>query len=124
MRPYVEIRGFEEIVLEESFVLGIEAVPASVALKMEFVLTPRHAEYHVPKPGERECFRSGQMTFVDVTSLHWDQQGKRPARDSTGTIDYGHIDVFGWEPHLFHLEGDWGRMRISADTVTIDLDPT
>ena len=55
MRPYTELPALDEIVLEESFVLGVTAEPGAVTFEMDFVLTPRHPDYVPPPPHETEC---------------------------------------------------------------------
>jgi hypothetical protein len=39
MQPYTDLDGLQDIVLEESYVLGITATPGSVVFTMDFVLT-------------------------------------------------------------------------------------
>jgi hypothetical protein len=117
MRGYTDLPGLAEVVLEESFVLGIEARPGVVVFEIDFVLTPRHPDYAPPSSSERECFRPGTLRFVDVRRLVWDEQGRRPATDASGEIDYGHIDSFEWDDGRFVLEGDWGRADVAADRV-------
>ena len=122
MHSYQRLSGLEEILLEETFVLDIEARPGQVGFLVEFVLTPRHPRYTRPRPGEVFCFRRGQLSFKDVSECYWLEQGLRPARDSSGEFDYGNIDSFEWEDNQFVLEGDWGTMRLNAERVRIEID--
>jgi len=122
MRPYVELPGFEELVLEESYVLGIEAVPGAVTFAVDFVLTPGHPAYAPPPEDENESYRRGTMRFTGVKRLEWSGQGAPPATDATGEADYGHIDDLQWDDNRFELEGDWGRMVLEAERVTPSLD--
>jgi len=92
MRPDVDLPGLDEIVLEESFVLGIRAEPGVVIFKMEYALTEKHPAYAPPPPSERECLRRGVLRFVAVETLVWDKQGAPVATDASGEPDYGHID--------------------------------
>jgi hypothetical protein len=48
MRPYVELPGLEEIVLEESFVLGVIAEPGKLSFDVDFVLAKGHPAYAPP----------------------------------------------------------------------------
>ena len=121
MRPYTELPGLGEVVLEESFVLGIRAEPGSVTFDLEFVLTPRHSDYVPPPSSERECFWSGTLRLTGVRRLTWDAQGAPPAIDAAGESDFGHIDAFEWEENTFLLEGDWGRLEAQADETEITL---
>ena len=48
MKPYTEIDGLEDIVLEESYVLGLTATPGQLFFKVDFVLTTDHPLYQPP----------------------------------------------------------------------------
>jgi len=121
VKPYTEMLGLSDLVLEESFVLGITASPAQVVLDVEFVLTTSHPAYAPPPPDENESYRRGQIRFIAVRRLIWDLQGATPAADATGEIDYGHIDDFRWDGETFELEGDWGQLRIEAGSVEVEV---
>ncbi|MDX6261456.1 MAG: hypothetical protein QOH84_3144 [Kribbellaceae bacterium] len=121
MKPYTEIPGFENVYLEESYVLGVEAQPGVVRFELEVVLTPQHPEYTAPPPGTFECYVRGTLEFGGVTELEWVEQGSPAATDASGEVDYGHIDSMSWDGRAFELDGDWGSMRISADTAMITL---
>lgn len=121
MKPYTSIPGFTELILEESFVLGISALPTRVTIDVEFALTPDHPAYVPPPPDENEAYRRGQILFSGVRRPVWADQGVRPATDATGEIDYGHIDDLRWDGEIFELEGDWGRMTLEARSVQVDV---
>lgn len=114
VRPYTDLPGFEAVVLEESYVLAIQASPGEVTFEVELALTAEHRSYVPPRPDETECFRRGQIRFIGVRQLVWRDQGAPPAVDSSGDIDFGHIDSLEWDNHTFVLAGDWGRMELSA----------
>jgi hypothetical protein len=40
VKPYTELDGFENVYLEESYVLAIEARPGTVSFELEVVSTP------------------------------------------------------------------------------------
>jgi hypothetical protein len=115
----MDISGLDEIVLEESYVLGIEVMPGRMLLRVDFVLTVGHALYRPPASPALECTRRGEIFFHGVTSLDWSGQGAVPARDRTGELDYGHIDSFEWKPRYYQLEGDWGFMRVHCGEVEV-----
>jgi hypothetical protein len=121
MRPYTELRDLDEVVLEESYVLGIRAEPAALTLDVDFVLTPKHPEYVSPPPSETECFRRGTLRFAGVQRLTWAKQGTPPAVDASGEQDFGHIDSLEWEEGRFVLSGDWGRLDVEAEGVHVSL---
>lgn len=121
-RSYEEIAGLAEILLEESYVLDIEAHPSRVDFRVEFVLTPGHPDYRQPSPDEAYCARHGWLRFSGVTRCLWSDQGAPPARDATGEIDFGNIDSLEWDQTQYSLEGDWGRMELTAEQVDVELD--
>lgn len=121
VKPYTDIASFRDIVLEESFVLGISATPSCVTVDVEFALTPDHPAYAPPPPDENEAYRRGQIRFVGVRRLVWEDQGLAPATDATGEADYGHVDDLRWDDETFELEGEWGRMSLEADGVEVDV---
>jgi hypothetical protein len=121
VRPYTELAGFADVVLEESYVLSICATPGKFEITVELVLTPDHPAYAVPPADENECYRRGTIRFSAVKRLVWDDQGARPATDATGQVDFGHIDVFGWDAERFELRGDFGAVDLVAGGVTVGL---
>jgi hypothetical protein len=121
MQSYTELPGLAEIVLEESYVLGIRIEPGTVSFDMDFVLSSHHPRYTPPPPDERDSFRRGTLRLLGVRRLRWDGQGAPPALDASGEIDFGHIDSFEWEDDTFVLEGDWGRLEANASEVAASL---
>jgi hypothetical protein len=121
VKPYTHLAGFGALVLEESYVLGIQATPSAVTFDVDFVLTPEHPAHAPPPPNETECFRVGRIRFVGVHRLVWDHQGAPPATDASGEVDFGHIDSFDWEENTFRLEGDWGRIELIATQIRVEI---
>ena len=119
---YDEIPSLAAILLEESYVLDIEAHPASVQFSVDFVLTPEHPEYCPPGADESYCCRRGWLRFSGVTRCLWANQGAPPARDATGEVDYGNIDSFAWDTASYLLEGDWGHMELIAERLEVHLE--
>ncbi|MGW7202903.1 hypothetical protein [Streptomyces sp. NPDC054837] len=83
---YPSFPGFENVCLEDSYVLGITVQPAVLLLRLDLLL-PGHPQYRAPLPGERACFRQATVTFSSVRDLHWTGQGViKPAVDASGTV--------------------------------------
>ena len=120
-RPYVDLPLLSTILLEESYVLDIEARPASIRFRVDFALTPEHPEYVRPSANEVHCTRRGWMRFSGVTTTSWSGQGVPPARDATGEVDYGNIDSFTFDGSTYTLEGDWGHLVVVADRISVDF---
>jgi hypothetical protein len=115
VRPYTDLPQLAEIVLEESYVLGIRAEPGAVSFDMDFALTARHPDYAAPPPSETECFRRGTLRLLGVRRLSWVDQGLPPAVDASGEKDWGHIDSFEWEDGRFVLAGGFGSLDADAE---------
>jgi hypothetical protein len=123
VRAYAELPELADIVLEESYVLGVTALPGQVTFDMEFVLTPDHPSHVPPPPSESECFRRGTLRLFGVRRLTWDDQGRPPATDATGERDFGHVDSFEWDHQRYVLSGDWGRIDAEVEGAEITLAP-
>lgn len=121
VNAYVGIPGFENLYLEDSWVLGIAATPGRLEFRLDLVLTQDHPLYHEPLPNEVYCHARGSIAFVDVDELTWSHQGARPATDATGEVDFGNIDSFTWIPGRYELDGDWGDLVIKAHGVEVTL---
>jgi hypothetical protein len=121
MRSYAELPGFAGFLLEESYVLDIEAHPARIRFVLDLVLTVDHPQYADPAEGEQCCYRRGELLFEGVTRFVWGDQGRPPAHDANGETDFGHIDTFEWDEAGFLLDGGWGRLEILADRVNVTV---
>ncbi len=117
MTAYTSHPQLSGFLLEESYVLDIQAGPSSVRFALDLVLTPEHPEYSDPASGEQYCYRRGRIEFLGVRRLRWTAQGAPPARDVSGELDYGNIDFFSYSDSGYELEGSWGRMELQADAV-------
>lgn len=122
MNEYWTISELKYIDLSESYVLDVTTHPALVEFRMEYFLLPEHAEYLTPGPDEYFHPRKGWLRFQQVSELEWKQQGAPPARDASGSYDYGNIDSLLWSGSEYRLEGSWGQMRILAKRLEVSLD--
>jgi hypothetical protein len=75
MRSYEALNGLAEIVLEESYVLGVAGQPGELTFEVDFALTQEHSAYAPPPPSETECFRRDTLHFVGVERLLSEGQG-------------------------------------------------
>lgn len=119
---YTEIAALQEVFLEESWVLGIEARPGSLIFRLDMVLTVRHPMYHSPASGEQFCYRTGVLAFLGVSSLMWSNQGAPPARDAIGQLDYDNIDHMDFEGDRYRLDGSWGEIEVVAEGLAVSFD--
>lgn len=107
---------------ENSYILRIVAVPARLDIECDFALTPEHPQYAEPRPGEAYCYRRGTLSFLRVADLKWSDQGKPPAIDANGEIDYGEFDEVTLVPDGIVVTGDFGRIVVRADDVRLEYD--
>ena len=96
-RTYREWPGFENVYLEDSFVLRIDEAAERVAFDLLLVLLPGSPYYAPPLPGEALFFRSATLEFSQVTRLTWLTRSK---------------NVFTDAPGEYYAEGDWGAVEI------------
>lgn len=123
MTAYTSLPQLSGFLLEESYVLDIEARPSFVRFVLDLVLTPEHPQFADPVPGEQYCFRRGHIEFLGVRRLLWTAQGAPPARDASGELDYGNIDLLNASDIGYELEGSWGRIELQAQEVRAVLEP-
>lgn len=121
MTNYWELRGFEHLYLEDSWVLSIEATENSLAFDMDLVLRESHPNYRPPRAGEQYCYRRGFVTFTGVTTLTWTGQGGPPATDANGEQDLGSIDEFEIADNRYTMSGDFGRIQLIAQLPTVEF---
>ena len=104
------------VFLEDSFVLDIEQSPGKFAFHLEAVLTPDHPLYHDPRPGEQHCYADGDLIFQNPLHVLWLRRSTNRYIDAAGQEDLGNIDSLTVESNIYHVEGDWGTVKIeSAD---------
>jgi hypothetical protein len=121
MSDYFEWNNFENIYLEDSYVLGIDESQDSIVFSIEAVLCENHPLYSEPLKNEQYCYRNGKIIFTGLKSVTWIEKTFRPSTDATGEIDYGNIDAFKLTPNGYYLEGSWGEVVIDSDPPTIEL---
>lgn len=121
MRKYEELPTIGAFLLEESYVLDIDARPGAMSMEVDLVLTPEHPDYEEPRADEQFCYRRGRISFSDVKALSWGGQGMPPAVDATGERDYGNIDRFEWARGRYLLEGSFGLLEVDASGVEVIL---
>jgi len=108
---YWQFPGFENIYLEDSYVLGIKAQGSVVEILIEAVLTENHPLYTPPLPGEQYCYR--KMTIKFPQPQQYTLVNKmRAISGIDGSIDYGNIEEFSRNDKEYYLRGEWGEITI------------
>lgn len=114
-RPYTALDQLRHVYLEDSYVLGISESEANVDFLLDLVLTEDHPAYAAPRDDEQYCYRRALLRFPNVTRAAWDTRVVVPARDATGSVDYGSIDTFVVDRRSYRLTGDWGSVTVESD---------
>lgn len=92
--------------------------------KLEAVLTPSHPLWEAAKSNEQHYYRLATLAFRRVENVDWTARSNRRSTDESGETDLGNIDAFELlGANAYRLEGDWGAVRVTARTVSIDLAP-
>lgn len=121
---YPSFAGFENVSLEDSYVLDIVVHPAVLILKLDLLLLSGHPEHRAPLPGERACFRQAAVVFSSVRDQHWTGQSViKPAMDASGALDFGSVDSLTRVDNSYKLLGDWGEINLQSHMPSLSLDP-
>jgi hypothetical protein len=106
---------FKGYYLEDSYVLGIREAATQVILDLLVVLTPEHPDYKPPAKDQQHCYRRATLMFDEVSEQTWIERNERTFTDADRSTDLGNIDRLEIGPgNRYELEGDWGRLRLSA----------
>jgi hypothetical protein len=112
--PYHYLPGFENVYLEDTYVLNIVEEPTRLIFTLDVVLTEGNPLYQVPSIEEQYCYRKALLEFSGVEKIIWISRHLHPFTDATGSVDYGNIDIFYKSDFTYHLEGDWGSVDIES----------
>lgn len=118
---YPNFQGFENIFLEDSFVLKIKTSENLAEFLLEIILTEKHQMYSKPKPNEAYCYKKAIISFSNVENIVWVEVNMCPNIDIDGEVDFGNIDSFFYEDNFYNISGDWGKVKIQSQNPTIKL---
>jgi len=112
---YWQLPGFENIYLEDSYVLSINANTISIKILLEAVLTENHPLYTPALSGEQYCYRQMTVYFPHPQTYDLVLNNISAIADPDGSVDYGNIDVFFMADDKYYLRGEWGELTIVSD---------
>jgi hypothetical protein len=115
---YWNFPGFEDIYLEDSYLLDLQT-NSQVVARVEAVLKESHPAYSPPKSGEQYAYKDILIIFPNVESYRWLGKKMTPTRDPDGRIDYGNIDELYSLKGKYYMAGDWGKIEIVSDPPTV-----
>lgn len=120
MSEYFEWKEFDNIYLEDSFVTGILQSDRKIVFQMEFVLTERHPLFSIPNISEKYCYKSGYISFHNVSCVHWIYKNMSCFCDVNEEIDYGNIDEMRTcGDNKYFVSGDWGEVEFISSNVEV-----
>ena len=119
---YFMIFGFEDIYLEDSFVLRIDETPNVLTFFLEFVLNEKHPLFSPPKQDEVYCYQNGYIVFSNLKKSIWRERNMKVFKDAEGKTDLGNIDLMFYKDGNTYLYGDWGEVEIWSDTPKLFFD--
>ncbi len=120
-KPYYTFSQFNNLYLEDSFVLNIKAETNYVEFLLEVVLTENHPLYLPPCNQEQYCYKKAKLRFFNATEITWIEKTNVFFTDANNEIDYGNIDEFFKEENYFYLSGDWGKLRIVEPLISLEI---
>jgi hypothetical protein len=110
----MSIEAFDNILLEDTFVLSWHQASASLTFNVLASLLQSHPEASPAASGEWACYRPGSIQFSGVSSvdglLH--QESVSPVTDPDGSVDYGCIDdlaLVGQASTVLPASSVWSR---------------
>ncbi|WP_457967280.1 hypothetical protein M1E17_10665 [Arthrobacter sp. D1-29] len=124
MNPYWKLDHLQDVYLEDSWILSMNASPGRLEVLLDFVLRESHPDYSNPKPGEQYCYKRGSLVFSSVSELHWTAQSRiTPVTDASGEIDYGSLDVLEFKDNVWSMDGDFGQISLISTPPQIEWLP-
>lgn len=118
---YYEFAGFENVFLEDSFILDLKITPLVFTIDLDLVLTEKHRLYHKPLPHEAYCYRKARILFSNVKSVVWRNKIHEGSKDLTGEMDFGNIDSFVLIDGIYKIDGDLGNIEIVGDAPKLEF---
>ena len=121
----MSIQAFDNILLEDTFVLSWHQAAASLTFNVLASLLQSHPEASPPASGEWACYRPGVIQFSGVSSIGGllSQGAVIPTKDPDGSVDYGCInDLSLVRPGEYRIAGEFGVVTVVAREVSLILD--
>lgn len=124
--------GFDQIILEESFVLNLKTTMSFVYFDMAFAVNENYPLY-VPPPQvsqsneaeeneQQYTYRRGRLFFPNMEEVRWQSRIQPYIDPASGSVDYGAIDYFYLYDGRYHLAGFWGELDILCAQPLLEID--
>jgi hypothetical protein len=114
--------GFNQVVLEESFVLNLKTTMSFVDFQMNFAVNEQYPLHTPPEEDFEYCFRRGRIFFPNMEQVRWTSRIQPYIDPGSGGVDYGAIDYFYLEDGWYHLAGFWGELDIVSGPPILEIE--
>ena len=118
------IEAFDNILLEDTFVLSWRQDNDSLRFEVLASLLQSHPDALPPADGEWACYRPGIIQFSGVSAIRGllPQESVVPTTDPDGSVDYGTIDGLALVgPGEYRVAGEFGVVTVAAREVSLAL---
>ena len=120
----MSIDAFNDILLEDTFVLSWCRGADSLTFEVLASLLQRHPEAAPPADGDWACYRHGQIQFTGVSSVAGllPLDSVVPTTDPDGSLDFGCIDELSLiRSGEYRISGEFGVVTVAAQDVSLAL---
>jgi hypothetical protein len=115
IQEYHTFKSFENIYLEDSYLLDVDISDTKITLTVEAVLTEEHSQYSEPEKEKKYCYQIIDIIFSNVTSYAWNKKNMHLISGGDVAPDYGNIDFFYKEKAQYNIGGEWGTLQIRSN---------
>lgn len=120
---YTEFEGgFNQVVLEESFVLNLKTTMSFVDFQMNFAVNEQYPQHTPPEEELDFSYRTGRIFFPNMEQVRWQSRIQPYIDPGTGSVDYGAIDYFYRVENTYFLAGYWGELEIVCGPPILEID--
>lgn len=112
---YLAFLGFENVYMEDSYLLEVFEFSSRLVLDLELVLMEKHALYSLPLAGEKYCYKKASLIFPCLKELDWLSRSFSAIRGVDGVVDYGNIEEFYKLNSYYYVSGEWGELKVSSN---------
>lgn len=114
---------FQGVLTTGTFVLEWHWEDNQLVFTVEASLWPGHPDYEPPRPGEWTCYKPARLIFEGVRSVAGLPEMAAAPRwtDPDGSQDFGSLNELTAEPGGYRIAGDFGVVRVQADSVRLEV---
>lgn len=118
-----ELKVFEGIDLNDSFILDWQSSEGRLLFSIEASIWPYSQHYEKPKENEYTCYKRAQLSFTNCKSVNGLKEVAHASSstDLNGTVDYGNIETLTKTDTGFHLSGEFGNVQIQGGQLDLTI---